>query len=217
MSYLTVNGKSLSFDADYAIIDTGTSLFTVYEKDYKGLVSKLIDGFSGCVQSQGLVGCECESASDFSTFTVTLGSYDFDVLPEYYILEQEQGGTNYCFLLIQPANFELPGGKSAWILGDVFIRGYYMEFNMEEMTIGIAGGSYGPHKKSHSNSGSSFPVWGIVLIVIACLAVVGTAVVLLFLCNKRRNSPKANYVPLQQPMNAVQAYPPAQPQGYYAR
>ena len=91
-----------------------------------------------------------------------------------------------------------------------------MEFDMEEMTIGIANGIYGPHKKSHSSSDSSIPVWGIVLIVIACLAVVGTAVALLFWCNKRRSSPKDKYVALQQPMNAVQAYPP-QPQGYYAR
>lgn len=224
LNRVSINGKSLSIDADYAIIDTGTSLFTVYEKDFKELVMKLIDGLQGCVQSQeGLVGCECESMSDFPSFTVTLGSFDFEVLPEYYILEQEYDNSLYCFLLIQPASFQLPGGKGAWILGDVFIRGYYMEFYMDGMAIGIAGGA--PSDYKHHSSGSSFPVWGIVLIVIACLAVVGTAGVLLFLYSRRRRAPKSNYVPLQQPMNAVQvqgyqpaqAYPPAQPQQYYAR
>ena len=205
MSQVTVNNKPLSIEAGYAIIDTGTSLLAVYDKDFKELVLKLIDGFQNCGKTQeGLVGCECEAASDFPSFNVTLGSYSFEVLPEYYIMEQDNDGSLYCFLLIQPVDFQLPGGKGAWILGDVFIRGYYMEFDMDNMAIGIAGGVPSDYKH-HSSSSSSFPVWGIVLIVIACLAVVGTAGVLLFLCNrKRRRAQKSDYVQLQP--GQLQAY-----------
>ena len=226
MPQVKVAGKSVSMDASYAVIDTGTSLFTVYGDDFKTLVLKLIAGFTSCGQTQdGMVGCICEDYTDFPVFTVTLGGYDFDVLPEYYIMEEEVNGSQYCFLLIQGSNFKLPGGHKAWILGDVFIRGYYMEFDMEEMTIGIAGGVTTDYR--HKSNGSSFPVWAIVLIVIGCLAGVATAAVLVFLCmRKRRRAPKRNnYVPLGQPLAPnpsqggvqYQGYPPAQPQAYYAR
>ena len=181
----------LNISSEYAMVDTGTSLLSVYEADYAGLIARVVEGFESCAQPPGgFLGCNCNNSSDFPNITLTLGGYDIDISPEHYIQEGGSEANRRCFLLIQSSSFQLPGGTPAWILGDVFIRGYYMEFDMQEMTIGIAGGRTSRYISSNY---SRFHVW--VIVVAACLVVI--SVVLIFAYCKARAA-MSNYRLLPQ-------------------
>lgn len=188
MPAVTVHSQVLNITAKVAIIDTGTSLLGVHETDYADLILSLVQGLEGCEQpAGGFFGCTCHNSSDFPTITLTLGGYDFDISPERYTQEAGSEGYHRCFLLIQPSSFRLKGGQSAWILGDVFMREYYMEFDMEERTIGIAGG----RASSHSPGNSGFRAW----VIIGAISLAAITVLLLFKCRKN-NAPATNYAPL---------------------
>lgn len=190
MPAVSVHSQLLNVTAKFAIIDSGTSLMVVCEADYSNLVSSLVQGLEDCRQPVGgSLDCSCTNSSDFPTITLTLGGYDFDISPEHYIQEGGSEGNRRCFLLIQPSSFHLQEGQSAWILGDVFMRGYYMEFDMEERTVGIAGGRV----SSYNPPGSGFKVW----VIVVSISFAVSTVILIFKCRKS-SAPATNYTPLPQ-------------------
>ena len=62
----------------------------------------------------------------------------------------------------------MPSNSETWILGSVFMRAYYMEFDLDQKLIGFA-----PAVTSTIVSGgSSAVVWGIVLLTVMAIGLI---------------------------------------------
>jgi len=105
-----------------AIVDSGTSLLVGPQADVERIAKEL-----GAVFQQGLYIADCGKSLPSVSFT--LGGEDFSLTVEEMTL-QRQG--NQCLLGIQGANMPL------FILGDVFMRKYYVKFDWGQKRIGVA-------------------------------------------------------------------------------
>jgi len=121
MNNVMVGNKSYALDNMAAIIDTGTSVIV-------GPTQWMLD-----ITSSFPVHLDCTNIDQYPTFTVTLGDTNFDITPDYYII---QAGSS-CLLGLR--GLDLPDSfGNTLILGDVFIRRYYTHFNFGESTVGFA-------------------------------------------------------------------------------
>lgn len=119
---LKVGSTAISSSAPNAIVDSGTSLLVGPQADVEGIAKKL-----GAVFQQGLYIADCSKTLPSVTFT--LGGKDFSLTVEDMTL-QKQG--SQCLLGLQAANMPL------FILGDVFMRKYYVKFDWGQKRIGVA-------------------------------------------------------------------------------
>merc|ERR1712166_1225839 len=79
-------------------------------------------------QQDGEWVVQCDSVPSMGDLTFTMGGTDFSLKPMDLVLGQQDG---VCILGIQ-------GGNPFWILGDVFMRPYYVKFDWCGMQLGIA-------------------------------------------------------------------------------
>eukprot|EP01061_Rhynchopus_euleeides_P008832 TRINITY_DN17_c0_g1_i3.p2 TRINITY_DN17_c0_g1~~TRINITY_DN17_c0_g1_i3.p2 ORF type:complete len:405 (+),score=177.21 TRINITY_DN17_c0_g1_i3:51-1217(+) len=115
-----------------AIVDSGTSLIAM------GLLEAVaINKHLNCTD----IGIECPftECPDMSTLpdlTFTIGGIPYTLAPQDYILQITEAGQTTCVSGIMgfPG---LPAGLDA-ILGDVFIRKYYTNFDFENNRVGFA-------------------------------------------------------------------------------
>jgi len=113
-----------------AIVDSGTSLLAGPQRDVEMIVEKL-----GATYQQGAVLANCDQVDAMPDLTFSLGgswlsSGSAFPLKMSDCIVQRQGNT--CMLGIQPSPAPL------WILGDVFMRVYYVKFDYTNKQIGIA-------------------------------------------------------------------------------
>lgn len=131
---LSVGGKSVfgRLHTSKAIIDSGTSLLAGPTGDVKAIMEKLGATFQS---EQGLYSFDCDKASAAPVVTFTLGGdrftrgSDFSLSVNDMVLAK-QG--NECILGVQASPEPL------WILGDVFMRKYYVNFDYGNNRMGIA-------------------------------------------------------------------------------
>ena len=76
------------------------------------------------------------------SFEILFGDYWFEVLPEDYVTDIENG-QNQCSVCIR-------GGSDMWMLGDVFLRGLYSIHDHEDMRMGFV-----PHAGSTKSAPSA--------------------------------------------------------------
>jgi len=132
LNNVKVGGKKIGglLKTQNAIVDSGTSLLAGPQGDFDAIASKL-----GADTSQGIMIVDCSELSSLPDLTFTLGGgwtsegADFSLKVSEMIL-QRQG--NQCALGIQPSPAPL------WILGDVFMRKYYVKFDYGQKRIGVA-------------------------------------------------------------------------------
>jgi len=106
-----------------AIIDTGTSLI-VGPSQYATPVINAI----------GPVFANCSNVNTLPEFSVTIGGIKYPLTPEQYVVKlPDNNGKMTCQLGIAGGQ-----GLPFWILGDVFIRGYYSVFDMSDYQVGFA-------------------------------------------------------------------------------
>jgi len=115
-------------DCTKAIIDSGTSLLAGPEDDVKAMAAAI--GARENVAGEYLVSCDKTDAPDIA---FTLGGVDYSLSFDEYIIES--GGE--CLLGIMAIDIPRPTGP-LWILGDVFMRKYYVKFDIAGEQIGIA-------------------------------------------------------------------------------
>ena len=124
---LSVGGAAVG-NTTKAIVDSGTSLLAGPAADVAALADAL--GVKPNVAGEYLVDCDKADAPDLA---FTLGGVAYSLSFKEYIIES--GGQ--CILAMQGIDIPAPTGP-LWILGDVFMRKYYVKFDIENARVGIA-------------------------------------------------------------------------------
>ncbi|NXV37211.1 PEPA protein, partial [Rissa tridactyla] len=108
-----------------AIVDTGTSLLAVPDRALGAILSILGANSNGEIS--------CSAASRLPSIVFHINGKAFPVPPRAYVLESN----GYCTLGFQGMDVPTESGE-LWILGDVFIREYYVIFNRATNMVGLS-------------------------------------------------------------------------------
>lgn len=107
-----------------AILDSGTSLLAGPPREVEALAAML-----GATNIGGMYAVDC--AKDLPSLAFTLGGRDFALEKEDLIFDRVGW---MCELGLQPLEAETP----MWILGDVFMRRWYVQFDWGQKRLGFA-------------------------------------------------------------------------------
>uniref|UniRef100_A0A663LYS0 pepsin A n=1 Tax=Athene cunicularia TaxID=194338 RepID=A0A663LYS0_ATHCN len=122
MDSVSIGGQIVACSAGcQAIVDTGTSLLAVPNSALNNLLSALGASSNGQVST---------SLPDVVFY---LNGQGFPVPPSAYVIQSD----GYCILAFQGMNIPTESGE-LWILGDVFIREYYVIFNRANNMVGLS-------------------------------------------------------------------------------
>ncbi|KAM6394545.1 pepsin A-5 [Pluvialis apricaria] len=108
-----------------AIVDTGTSLLAVPDRVLRVILEILGANSSGEIS--------CSAASRLPSVVFHINGKAFPVSPSAYVMESN----GYCTLGFQGMDVPTESGE-LWILGDVFIREYYVIFNRANNMVGLS-------------------------------------------------------------------------------
>lgn len=108
-----------------AIVDTGTSLLAMPSTALAQVYSVL------GVSSGGQIACS--SRGSLPAIVFHINGAEFAVTPEAYVVERDGS----CSLGFQSVGVPTESGE-LWILGDVFIREYYVIFNRATNSVGLS-------------------------------------------------------------------------------
>uniref|UniRef100_A0A8C8A6R3 pepsin A n=1 Tax=Otus sunia TaxID=257818 RepID=A0A8C8A6R3_9STRI len=126
MDSVSIGGQVVACSAGcQAIVDTGTSLLAVPNSALNNLLSAFGASSNGQVS--------CEAVSSLPDVVFYLNGQGFPVPPSAYVLQSN----GYCSLAFQGMNIPTESGE-LWILGDVFIREYYVIFNRANNMVGLS-------------------------------------------------------------------------------
>ncbi|NXJ26777.1 PEPA protein, partial [Dicrurus megarhynchus] len=126
MESVSVSGAPVACSSGcQAIVDTGTSLLAVPIRALRNLLSHLGASSSGEIS--------CEAASKLPDLVFHIHGEEFPVPPRAYVLRSN----GYCTLGLQGMDVPTEEGE-LWILGDVFIREYYVIFDRANNKVGLS-------------------------------------------------------------------------------
>jgi hypothetical protein len=125
VSLLDEQGKIMTLNASRnAIVDSGSSLLAGPDKEVRALAAML-----GAIEQQGLYLVECHL--ELPSLAFELGGRSFVLRAEDLIVQREGP---FCALGLQG----LAGDMNLWILGDVFMRRFYVQFDWGRKRLGFA-------------------------------------------------------------------------------
>ncbi|NXA94354.1 PEPA protein, partial [Melanocharis versteri] len=126
MESVSVNGAPVACSSGcQAIVDTGTTLLAVPIPALRTLLRRLGASSSGEIS--------CEAASRLPDLIFHIHGRYFPVPPRAYVLRSN----GYCTLGLQGMDVPTEEGE-LWILGDVFIREYYVIFDRANNMVGLS-------------------------------------------------------------------------------
>ncbi|XP_005046600.1 PREDICTED: pepsin A-like isoform X1 [Ficedula albicollis] len=126
MESVSANGAPVACSSGcQAIVDTGTTLLAVPIRAYRTLMALLGASSSGEIS--------CEAASNLPNLVFHIHGKEFPVPPRAYVLRSN----GYCSLGLQGMDVPTEEGE-LWILGDVFIREYYVIFDRANNKVGLS-------------------------------------------------------------------------------
>ncbi|KAM3617845.1 uncharacterized protein V6R79_011905 [Siganus canaliculatus] len=126
MDSVKINGETVACSGGcQAIIDTGTSLIVGPTSDISNMNSWV--GASTNDYGEGVVSCQ--NIGSMPEVTFNLDGHSFSVPASAYVSDSDDSCTT---------GFGEGGSDSLWILGDVFIREYYVVFNADAKKVGLA-------------------------------------------------------------------------------
>jgi hypothetical protein len=151
----------LKIHAQRGILDTGSSLLVLPEPDYNSWFAAISEG-RNCGDYGSYKGCYCDSYSDFEDIYITFGDYEYRIVSNQYVEEITSNDKNFCYFLVgKLGNFPIPTA----ILGDTFIRNYYIYHDMEEMRVGLYG-EYMENVAPANKRWIYFGISGVVILVV---------------------------------------------------
>jgi len=121
-------GGSFVSSTKSAIVDSGTSLLAGPTAEVKAIAEKL--GAKTVMGKEYTVDC----SQDLPELAFTLGGKDYSLKKEDLILQQSGSS---CVLGLMGVDVPAPRGP-LWILGDVFMRKYYVQFDWGQKRLGFA-------------------------------------------------------------------------------
>ena len=121
------------FEKTKAFTDTGTSCI-IGPQDYIQWILNVLIDMLGSSQSSSKWGTvfDCSEVSNLPSFYLLFGDYWFEVMPEDYTVATDKD-LDECAFCLQSTT-----GYSYWILGDVFMRGWYSIHDYGNMKMGFA-------------------------------------------------------------------------------
>ncbi|NWX41902.1 PEPA protein, partial [Steatornis caripensis] len=126
MDSMSIEGESVACASGcQAIVDTGTSLLVV-----PNTVLSTIQSIFGA-SSDGQISCEAVSSLPNIVFNINGNA--FPVPPSAYVINSD----GYCILGFEGMDVPTESGE-LWILGDIFIRQYYVIFNRGDNMVGLS-------------------------------------------------------------------------------
>ncbi|NXY00403.1 PEPA protein, partial [Centropus bengalensis] len=124
--YVTAEGQAIACASGcQAIVDTGTSLLAVPNSALNNILASLGASSNGQIS--------CEAISTLPTIYFNLNGNGFPVPPSAYVIQSN----GYCSLAFEGLDIPTESGE-LWILGDVFIREYYVIFNRANNMVGLS-------------------------------------------------------------------------------
>ncbi|NWZ09626.1 PEPA protein, partial [Agelaius phoeniceus] len=108
-----------------AIVDTGTTLLAIPIRALRTLMMRLGASSSGEIS--------CEAIRNLPSLIFHINGKEFPVPPRAYVLRSN----GYCSLGLQGMDVPTEEGE-LWILGDVFIREYYVIFDRANNKVGLS-------------------------------------------------------------------------------
>ncbi|KFQ90889.1 Pepsin A, partial [Nipponia nippon] len=126
MESVSVGGKTVACSAGcQAIVDTGTSLLAMPNQALGNILSALGASSNGQIN--------CKSISSLPNVVFNINGNAFPVPPSAYVIQSD----GYCSLGFEGMNVPTESGE-LWILGDVFIRKYYVIFDRANNMVGLS-------------------------------------------------------------------------------
>jgi len=150
---INIEGEGVS-STKKAIIDSGTSLLAGPSAEVRAIAEAV--GAKSLVMGEYSIDCDATNAPDIE---FVLGGQKYSLSFEDYVIKEQ--GT--CLFGMMGMDIPEPNGP-LWILGDVFMRKYYVKFDYGDKSVGIAkakGAVALMHEESHldiakEDSGSRF-------------------------------------------------------------
>jgi hypothetical protein len=129
MKDILINGESQGFcgtESCKVAVDTGTSLITGPSEDISTLMNS--------VRSDR----DCSNHDQLPKITFVMANGEkFDLDPIDYVFAYQSTYMKQCVTGVMPLDVPAPRGP-IWILGDVFIRRYYTQFDRDNRRVGFA-------------------------------------------------------------------------------
>jgi len=129
------SASSFSIASDFCMTDTGTSLVYIPESMYNNVIDRVLEDVSADVYqiNDDEVLSLCEPTL-FPKISVRYGGYWAEILPEDYILDVSIAQDESICMV----GLTWQADEEGWMLGDVFLRGFYATHDMDNKKFGFA-------------------------------------------------------------------------------
>jgi hypothetical protein len=127
---MTMNGKSVT-SCTNVIVDSGTSILAGPSADVKALAG--VVGAKPFFLNPKEYTIDCKKISSLPALTVTMGGKDFTLEGSDYVIKAGP----MCLFAFTGIDVPAPRGP-LWIMGDVFMRKYYVAFDWGQRRLGFA-------------------------------------------------------------------------------
>ena len=121
--------------AIWGIIDTGSPMILLPAEDYDRWYGQVSKGKTWGSYKQ-YQGWYCLNVNDFKNIFIMLNNYEYTVTPSHYIEKTMYNNKVFCYFLVGKSQ---ESGIPSAILGDAFIRNYYILFDSDKERVGIFG------------------------------------------------------------------------------